>query len=222
MAPPTAVPNETSRLPTAPALKTLSAEPGAALGVAAAVPDAGDAAPEGVPLLEPPLTRAVRDGSESKSTVMEAFLHSERDGAVPVTKFTGAHCGRDVSSSCGHGGDEASPPSTWDTGVGHEVRGRFGGAHVSLTAYNNPSGEWATTPTTPLFPANSAGTATCGSQKAPRPVCSTMGNTWVQFPDAVWSRVARKSHLVCGWPFSMPTPSPETWKSVAGEEEEAA
>lgn len=58
---------------------------------AAALPDAEA---EGDVLLDapPPLTRAVREGSEEKSTVMEAFLQSEFVGAVPVTKFTAAHC----------------------------------------------------------------------------------------------------------------------------------
>lgn len=57
---------------------------------AAALPDAEA---DGEVLLEapPPLTRAVREGSEEKSTVMEAFLQSEFVAAVPVTKFTAAH-----------------------------------------------------------------------------------------------------------------------------------
>lgn len=35
--------------------------------------------------------RAVKEGSEVKSAVIVAFLHSERDGPAPETKFTAEH-----------------------------------------------------------------------------------------------------------------------------------
>lgn len=77
-------------LPTAPGASRLDDRPAAAFGVLVGVPLL-PLVLAGVAAAEPSAAMALRDASAVKSTVMEAFLHSERVGAVPVLKFTAAH-----------------------------------------------------------------------------------------------------------------------------------
>lgn len=79
-----------------------------------------------------------------------------------------------------------------------ELGGWSAAPETKLTAahWNSmPSGAAQAMPMKPFLPAHSLGAVTDGSQRSPRPLCWTIGNSWVQFPSAFSSRVPRIKKL---------------------------
>ena len=162
----------------------------------AALPDGfGD----GVVDVEESPTRADSVASDVKSPVTALPLLHELPGDVlaPSTKLTIAHYGKSSQCSCYSLARQMLAPAR-----------SFGEAR---TWYKVPSGALATTLMMPVLLTQDLGAVTAGSQKLPRPLWSTIGNSCVQLPAALSTSVPRISHFACGWPSWTATESPSTW-----------